>query len=87
MGRWLPSGFPYQDLPSITVVQYRLEDQVMDRSEWERKGEGIQQRLNEVDEQWRQARIDGDKKEAKRLEVLWHELDEELRAHMKEQPS
>jgi len=46
----------------------------MDRSELERKGEGIQQRLNEVDEQWRQARIDGDKKEAERLEGLWHEL-------------
>ena len=46
----------------------------MDRSEWERKGEGIQQRLNEVDEQWRQARIDGDKKEPERLERLWHEL-------------
>ncbi len=59
----------------------------MDRSEWERKGEEIQHRLNEVDEQWRQSRIDGDKKEAERLEVLWHELDEELRAHMKKQPS
>ena len=46
----------------------------MDRSEWERKGEGIQQRLNEVDEQWRQARIDGDKKKTERLEGLWHEL-------------
>jgi len=46
----------------------------MDRSEWERKGEGIQQRLNEVDEQWRQARIDGDKKETERLEGLRHEL-------------
>ena len=46
----------------------------MDRSEWERKGEGIQQRLNEVDEQWRQARIDGDKKETEWLEGLWHEL-------------
>ena len=46
----------------------------MDRSELEKKGEGIQQRLNEVDEQWRQARIDGDKKETERLEGLWHEL-------------
>ncbi len=59
----------------------------MDGSEWERKGAGIQPRLNEVDEQWRQVRIDGDKKEAERLEVLWNELDEELRAHMKKQPS
>ena len=46
----------------------------MDKREWERKGEGIQQRLNEVDEQWRQARIDGDKKETELLEGLWYEL-------------
>lgn len=54
--------------------------------EWEAEGEKIQAELNRVDEQWRQARIDGDDDANVRLEDEYNKLLQQSRDHIANMP-
>ncbi len=58
----------------------------MDYEKWEAEGQKIQAELNRVDEQWRQARIDGEKEAYARLEDEYNRLLEQSQDHMKKMP-
>ncbi len=58
----------------------------MDYEKWEAEGQKIQAELNRVDEQWRQARIDGEKEAYARLEDKYNRLLEQSQDHMKKMP-
>ena len=54
--------------------------------EWEAEGEKVQDELNRVNEQWRQARIDGEKEAYARLEDEYNRLLKQSRDHMAKMP-